>query len=267
MIWSTVLVVSLPSQNPAVCWDGSGLCGSSSSIPPPVSCGPISWGRTKDERGKLKRQWKKMEIHWSVSRFFPRVAVLSLQQRRSESVCGPAAYKHVPVTQDNSSLQRPPNKHTNAHFGHLTLPPPILYSPFSQPSPSLRFISMADGLCRAVGIQYFHDVSQTHLGLNILFTSSQHSENHNNTELRQKFRTHYSWLRSQPRLKSSPLLCHDVFRKQSLLLLLFSPLFPICTLHVFVSCFVSKSPSSHIRSRYGGPQDNGGKREAIWYSI
>lgn len=210
MIWSTVLVVS---RRPSGQQD-SGLCASSSSIPPPVSCGPISWGRTKEERGKLKRQWKKMEIHWSVSRFFPRVAVLSLQQRRSESVCGPAAYKHVPVTQDNSSLQRPPNKHTNTHFGHLTLPPPLLHSPFSQPSPSLRFISMADGLCRAVGIQYFHDVSQTHLGLNILFTSSQHSENHNNTELRQKFRTHYSLLRSRPRLKSSPLLCHDVFRKQ-----------------------------------------------------
>lgn len=123
---------------------------------------------------------------------------------------------------------------------------------------------MADGLRRALGIQDFHDVSQTHLGLNILFTSSQHSENRKNTELRQKFRTHYSLLRSQPRLKSSPLLCHHVFRKDSLSpppphpphthAHTFFP--PICTLHVFVSCFVSKSPSSHIWSRYGAPQDN-----------
>ncbi len=124
----------------------------------------------------------------------------------------------MPVTQ----LQPP--KHTNAHFGqgeHLSFP----RSPCFAPSPrlhSLRFILMADDLRRAVGLQYFYDVSQTHLGLNILFTSSQHSENHNNTELRQKFRTHYSLFRSQPRSKSSPLLCHDVFRKQTPSLRLFS---------------------------------------------
>lgn len=83
----------------------------------------------------------------------------------------------------------------------------------SHPSHPLHFISMADSLCKAVGLQYFHDVSQTHLGLNILFTSSQHSENHNITELRQKFRTHYSLFRSRPRSKSSPsaLLSYIVF--------------------------------------------------------
>lgn len=52
-------------------------------------------------------------------------------------------------------------------------PPSLTTHP--PPSPPFHF----DGLmvCAELwALQYFHDVSQTHLGLNILFTSSQHSE-------------------------------------------------------------------------------------------
>lgn len=177
--------------------------------------------------------------------FSPRVTVLSLQRRLSVALCvAPCLFKHVPVTQDSSqSLETNTPTHIldgrNIFLSHSPLPSP--------PPASLHFSSMADGLCRAVGLQYFHDVSQTHLGLNILFTSSQHSENHNNTELRQKFRTHYSLFRSRPRSKSSPspLLCPVVCRLQTLLLLLFFSLF-FQSIHVFMSCFVSKSPTSEV---------------------
>lgn len=148
-----------------------------------------------------------------------------------------------------AASEKPANKHTNAHFGqqkHFSFP---LSSPLSSPSPSLRFISTADDLCRAVGLQYFHDVSQTHLGLNILFTSSQHSENHNNTELRQKFRTHYSLFRSRPRSKSSPspLLCPCCLQRAHSV-----PPHPIYTCFHVMLC----EQISHICSRYFGLVDN-----------
>lgn len=207
-----------------LCWDSTGLCGLCSPHPSFQLQLAVVLFRAEGGRKKSEGNWKDSERKWRSTGLcpgsFPRVAVLSLQQRRSVALCVAQWFLNMCPSRSNSSLRRPPNKHT--FWTSFFCPFPPLPSILLSPSHPLRFISMADGLCRAVGIQYFHDVSQTHLGLNILFTSSQHSENHNNTELRQKFRTHYSLFRSQPRSKSSPLLCHDVFRKQSLLLLLFS---------------------------------------------
>lgn len=118
--------------------------------------------------------------------------------------------------QGPASQQTPPPEE---HFGRaetsspslpLFSPPTSLVSP-TRPLLSISF-SMADfGLCGAVGLRCFRGASQTHLGLDILFTSSQHSENHNNTELRQKFTAHYSLFRSRPRSNSESGLWYSFF--------------------------------------------------------
>lgn len=159
---------------------------------------------------RSERNWKKdsERIRWSVSRFFlfvsPHVAILSLQQRLSVAPCVAQWLINMcpsrRITLASENLQT--HQHTFWTAETSFLPP--LYHP-SHPLPSIPFWWLM--VCAELwALQYFHDVSQTHLGLNILFTSSQHSENHNNTELRQKFRTHYSLFRSRPRLKSSPSL-------------------------------------------------------------
>lgn len=163
---------------------------------------------------------------------FPRVAVLSLQQRLSVTLCV-AQWLINTSRRMTPAFRKSLQTNTSMHFVQQkqtfpSLPPHSLISPIHPCS--LCIISMADGVCGAVGLQLFHDVSQTHLGLNILFTSSQHSENHNNTELKHKFKTHYSLFRSRLRSKSSPspLLHRVIFRETTLYLMILLAFSNLC---------------------------------------
>lgn len=131
--------------------------------------------------------------------------VLSLQQRLSVALCVAQWLINMCPSRRISPASEQTHQRTFWTAENIFLPLPS--PPHPLPSISFRWLMVCAELW---ALQYFHDVSQTHLGLNILFTSSQHSENHNNTEPRQKFRTHYSLFRSRPRSKSSPspLLCH-----------------------------------------------------------
>lgn len=134
----------LPFQNSALQGRHWSLCSAfpSSSIPTPDSCGPISCGggRKREERGKLKlqRKWRSTGLWpgscpptWPFYLFSSVIVLLCVW---------PVADKHVPVTQDNSGLRRPPIKHPNTHFGHLMHPPrPRPFSSLSaNPFPSFH---------------------------------------------------------------------------------------------------------------------------------
>lgn len=148
-----------------LCWDNPGLCSSfSHTVPPP----PPLWLtviRFHAEREKKREEERRVRKTGGKKRrsaglcpgfvfFFSRVAVLSLQRHLSAAVCvAQWLIKHVPVTQDSSSLQTNTPTHT---FGHLFpsspySPPPSFahHPPAPFPSVSFRWL---DGLCGAVGL-------------------------------------------------------------------------------------------------------------------
>lgn len=176
--------------------------------------------RQKQSERNWKRCWGRTEVRWSTSRFLPPRPLYLFSNVLVLLPMWPSAYQHEPVTQDNSSLRKPPNKHRlifwtaetsfSPHLSLPSLPPP--FPPFhfggwwcvqSSGPPVLSW-------CEPKPIW---DSISCLPALSTL-------KNHNNTELRQKFWTHYSLPRSRPRSKSSPSpsLSHDVFSKNTLLL-------------------------------------------------
>lgn len=156
-----------------LCWDNSGLCSSfAHTVPARPHCHPVlllrlTVIRFHAEREKKREEKRRVRETGGKKRrsaglcpgflfcfSFPRVAVLSLQWRLSAAVCvAQWLIKHVPVTQDNSSLQTNTPTHT---FGHLfpsspRSPPPSLAQHPPAPFPSVSF-RWLDGLCGAVGL-------------------------------------------------------------------------------------------------------------------
>lgn len=121
------------------------------------------------------------------------MTILSIPHHLSVDLCGPVACKYVPVTQDISSRLEPPNKIPNSCCWKAE----TSFSP-THVLPSVSFQGLM--VCTKLwSSSTFFMRAKTHQGLDILFTSSQQSENHSTTELSQKFRTHYALFRSPPR--------------------------------------------------------------------
>lgn len=121
--------------------------------------------------------------------------------------------------QDNPGLPRHsfPAKHTIAHsfFFHFwtaqtsLFPRPLLLLLL----PCLRFISMADGFAAELWAYGTFMMRAKPIWDSISCLPALSTlKNHNNTEPRQKFRTHYSLFRSQPR--SKPLLRYSAVRSR-----------------------------------------------------
>lgn len=108
--------------------------------------------------------------------------------------------------QDNSTASEGLETHQCPFFLNPYLPTqPIQPSQPTHPTFSLYFIQTTDGS----GAQRVHEVSQTHLGLNILFTNPQQSANRNNSELmREKVRNSLQFVRVTAKVAvfSVPLL-------------------------------------------------------------
>lgn len=172
-----------------------------------------------------------------MSRFAPPCrSFISSVESLCWSLCGPVTSKHVPVTQDNSNRPERPNKLTELYFGqqkHLFL---SLSFPHLSPlitCPPFHFDGYCFSVCRVVGLQDFHFVSQNSSGTQYPVYQLSAVREPQKTALSQKFRTNYSTLRSQSRSTFSPPLSLTLFSENRLLL----------TIPIFSSLFKKKNVS------------------------